>query len=99
MLGFNEEQSAWDATPLRSRVVYASIEPPGLVLPSSQPPKASDRELSEMEAERGRENFRVVRTTAFTADILYLRREGHVRARIEYGTDDHRAASAHWVVP
>jgi pyridoxine/pyridoxamine 5'-phosphate oxidase len=99
VLGFDEEQAAWDATPLRSRSVYASIEPPGLVLPSTQPPETSDRELSEMESQRGRENFRVVRTTAILADILYLRREGHVRARIEYGTDGHQAAVAHWVAP
>lgn len=98
-LGFDEEQAAWDATPLRSRSLYASIEPPGLVLPSTQPPETSDRELSEMESQRGRENFRVVRTTAIRADILYLRREGHVRARIEYGSDGQQAAVGHWVVP
>ncbi len=99
LVGFDEEQQAWDATPLSSRRVYASIEPPGLVLPSTQPPDTSDRELSEMESQRGRENFRVVRTTAIVADILYLRREGHVRARIEYGTDGRQAAAAYWVVP
>ncbi len=99
MLGFAEEQLAWDATPLRSRAVYASIEPPALVLPSNQPPETGDRELSEMEAQRGRENFRVLRTTALSVDILYLRPEGHVRARIDYGTDGQKAATAHWVVP
>jgi pyridoxine/pyridoxamine 5'-phosphate oxidase len=98
-LGYDEEQAAWDAMPLRSRGMYASIEPPGLVLPSTQPPETSDRELSEVESQRGRENFRVVRTTAFLADILYLRREGHVRARIEYGVGGDQASSPHWVVP
>lgn len=91
------EEAAWWTTPLRSREVYSSIEPPGLVRSSFQPPETTDRELTESELKRGRENFRVVRTTVATADVLYLKREGHVRARIVYR--DGETPATHWVVP
>lgn len=97
LVSFEEDESAWNSTALRSRTVYASIEPPGLVRPSSQPPDTSDREVTELESERGRENFRVVRTRVRKADVLYLRDEGHVRARLDY--DDQGNPTARWLVP
>ena len=97
LLGEEEAETVWQSTPLRSRAAYASIEPPGLVLPSSQPHDTSDREVTEAESERGLENFRVVRTTVRCADLLYLHPDGHVRARLDYTTDG--SASAKWVVP
>ena len=97
LLSYEEEEAAWKTTRLRSRTVYASIEPPGLVRPSSQPPDTSDREVTEMESERGRENFRVVRTTVRKADVFYLRDAGHVRARLDYLDDG--SVSAKWLVP
>lgn len=97
MLSLDEEEVAWKSTPLSSRSVYASIEPPGLVRPSTQPPDTSDREVTEMESERGRENFRVIRSIIRTADVLYLRDEGHIRARVEY--DSGGQSLAKWLVP
>jgi hypothetical protein len=97
LLNAEEDESAWRLMPLRQRGNYASIEPPGRVLPSSQPPDTSDREVTDMESERGRENFRICRTEIRNADILYLRDDGHVRARIEYSPDG--GVSARWLVP
>lgn len=97
LLGEEDAETLWQSMPLRSRAAYASIEPPGLVLPSSQPHDTSDRELTEAESERGRENFRVVRTTVRCADLLYLHPEGHIRACVDYASDG--ASVAKWVVP
>ncbi len=96
-VGIEQEEKAWKTTPLRSRAVYASIEPPGLVRPSTQPPDTSDREVTEVESERGRENFRVIRTVVRSADVLYLRNEGHVRARLDYAAEG--SVTARWLVP
>jgi hypothetical protein len=97
LMSVEEDESAWRLMPLRQRANYSSIEPPGLVLPSSQPPDTSDRELTAMESDRGRENFRICRTVMRNADILYLREKGHVRARIDYLPEG--GISAHWLVP
>lgn len=75
---------AWAATSLRSRSAYLSIEPPGQIASLSDPPSTEDRFVSMQESERGRCNFRVVRLNITLFDWLYLRREGHLRAKFSY---------------
>ncbi|MEM6473831.1 MAG: pyridoxamine 5'-phosphate oxidase family protein [Planctomycetota bacterium] len=99
----NGEQadSAWKQTTLRSRSAYVSLASPGSESRGEQPPSTEDRQVNQEESERGREYFRVVRTFVREADLLYLRREGHVRARLNY-RDSHATgpkASPSWLVP
>jgi hypothetical protein len=88
---------AWNQTSLLSRSAYVSIEPPGLPHDGEQPPSTGDRIVTQLESERGRANFRILRTTIRRADLLYLRRSGHVRAQLDYARPDR--VSATWVVP
>lgn len=88
---------AWRDTWLPSRSSYLSLAQPGASTPEQTPPDTSDRNVSQQESERGRVNFRIVRTSVESADWLYLRREGHLRASFNYdkGEIKHR----HWLVP
>ena len=92
-----EADRAWQATPLRSRAAYLSISTPGEPAEGIQPPDTSDRQTTLAESERGRDNFRIVRTRVDTVDLVYLRRGGHVRAKLSYPTDS--AVTVTWVVP
>ncbi len=80
----SEVDATWEATALQSRSSYLSIEPPGKLVASSRPPETGDRFVNHSESERGRENFRVIRTQIEEADWLYLRQGGHVRASLRY---------------
>jgi hypothetical protein len=93
----DEADRAWQATPLRSRAAYLSIPTPGAATEGSQPPETSDRQTTLAESERGRDNFRIVRTRVDSVDLLYLREGGHVRAKLSYPADS--AVIADWVVP
>ena len=93
----DEADRAWRATPLRSRAAYLSIPIPGEPTQGSGPPDTSDRQTTLAESERGRENFRIVRTRVDTVDLLYLREGGHVRAKLSYPVDS--AVTVNWVVP
>lgn len=93
----NEADRAWKATPLRSRAAYLSVATPGKSVDGPLPPDTSDRQTSIEQSERGRKNFRIVRSRIDSVDILYLRSAGHVRAKIEYPTDS--SAEWSWVVP
>ncbi|MEM6690185.1 MAG: hypothetical protein AAF664_12200 [Planctomycetota bacterium] len=92
-----EADRAWAQTSLGSRSAYLSLAPPGTVVPDQHPPDTSDRSVSSLESERGRVNFRIVRTFVTTADWLYLKREGHVRARLNY--QDSGKCDCCWLVP
>ena len=89
--------AAWQQATLPSRSAYLSIQPPGLVGSDRQPPDTSDRIVTAAESERGRDNFRIIRTTVRHVDWLYLRRGAHVRAHLDYQASPHE--SCRWVVP
>jgi len=95
----NDQQAdaAWQQTTLLSRSAYVSIQPPGVVGLERHPPDTSDRIVTAAESERGRDNFRIIRTTVRHVDWLYLRRGGHVRAHLDYQVSPHE--SCRWVVP
>ena len=88
---------AWREVPLSSRSAYLSVSPPGLAVRGPQPPDTRDRFVPQAESERGRTNFRIVRTRAVFADWLYLRREGHVRASLSY--PESGEVLCRWLVP
>lgn len=92
-----EADEAWNATPLFRRAAYLSLATPGTISDAGDPPDTSDRHVSQAESERGRENFRIVRTAVEEIDWLYLRDEGHVRARFEYAPDG--TFLCRWIVP
>lgn len=92
-----EADFAWAQTSIRSRSAYLSLASPGTVVTDQHPPDTSDRSVSLSESERGRTNFRIVRTKITSADWLYLRREGHVRAQLIY--KDAGVCDGHWLVP
>lgn len=89
--------AAWNNTPLQSRSSYLSVTSPGERVAEQQPPDLTDRDTTLSESERGRQYFRVVRTTVQSLDWLYLREMGHVRAAIAYGQSGECSAS--WLVP
>ena len=93
----DEADAIWQHTALDSRASYLSIRPPGERVDEIQPPSTDDRMVSKNESERGRANFRVVRTQVQRIDWLYLRRGNHVRATIDYHGDG-RPDSC-WVIP
>ncbi|MAI78100.1 MAG: hypothetical protein CL917_04100 [Deltaproteobacteria bacterium] len=89
--------AAWEAVSLQGRSGYLSMDPPGQRSLSQQPPSTADRFVKQLESERGRENFRLVRTEVQSLDWLYLRRGGHVRASITY--DQKGSSEVSWLVP
>jgi len=97
ILNGEEADAAWKQTPLHGRSAYLSIRSPGDSVASPIPPTTDDRQVSQQESERGRVTFRIVRTSVHTADWLYLRREGHVRARLDFRDNDDTRAT--WLVP
>ena len=97
VIGGEEADAAWEQTSLASRSAYLSMTHPGNPSDSLQPPDTSDRNVSLAVSERGRVNFRIVQTTVETVDWLYLRRQGHVRARLDYRNEERVHAS--WLVP
>nr|WP_286178068.1 pyridoxamine 5'-phosphate oxidase family protein [Rhodopirellula sp. JC639] len=92
-----QADDVWQQTTADSRASYLSIRPPGERVNDPQPPSTADRFVTAEESERGRQNFRIVRTTVRHADWLYLRRQGHVRSAINY--DASGGIDAFWVVP
>lgn len=88
---------AWTATSLRSRASYLSIANPGDSFGSHEPPTTADRSVSQEESERGRVNFRVVRLKVHEIDWLYLRRNGHMRAKADYKSAN--SANLAWLIP
>jgi hypothetical protein len=93
----DEVDAAWASTALRSRSAYVSVRPPGERVQTPDPPSTADREVDQEASERGVENFAIVRTSIRHMDWLYLRRDGHVRAGIEYVADTEPEAV--WWVP
>lgn len=92
-----QADEVWKQTAADSRASYLSIDPPGERVNDPLPPSTADRFVTQEVSERGRKNFRIVRTTVRHADWLYLRRQGHVRSMIDY--DASGAIDAFWVVP
>lgn len=93
----DEADGAWQKTMLQTRSSYLSIRTPGERSEGDQAPGTDDRVVSQAESERGRANFRIVRMHVIHADWLCLRREGHLRAKIDYNADG--KAEVYWVVP
>jgi len=97
VIGGPAAERTWPSVPLPSRGAYLSIETPGTRAEGKRPPRTDDRNASHAESERGLANFRIVRTVVETADWLYLRPTGHVRAQVDYQNDP--SAGWNWVVP
>ncbi len=97
----NDQQTdqAWKATRLHSRSAYLSIHSPGQLCADQQPPDTDDRCGTMEQSERGRDHFRIVRFQALEMDWLYLRREGHLRARTRYAEPLAQQAKWRWVIP
>jgi hypothetical protein len=93
----DEADRAWQRTMLETRSSYLSIRTPGERSDGDQAPETDDRFVSQAASERGRANFRIVRMHVIHADWLFLRREGHLRAKIDY--DAEGKADVYWVVP
>lgn len=87
----------WEDVSLQSRSAYLSVEPPGKMVLGQRPPDTADRFVNQSESERGRKNFRVVRTQVQAVDWLYLRQGGHVRASLAYGVKGN--VQVNWLVP
>ena len=87
----------WENVSSLSRSAYLSVEIPGKAVAGQQPPSTKDRFVDPQESERGRDNFRVVRTKIEAADWLYLKYGGHVRASFRYVEGG--VAEASWLVP
>ncbi len=92
-----QADAAWCETSLHSRSAYLSVEPPGKKVAGDAPPSTADRVVNQVDSERGRENFRVIRTQVKEVDWLYLRQGGHVRALLRYLDDGNVDVS--WMVP
>ncbi|MDV6032929.1 MAG: hypothetical protein F9B45_23155 [Phycisphaera sp. RhM] len=97
ILDGTQADRAWEQTPLQSRSAYLSLRRPGDHVDGPRPPDTSDRTVSQAASERGRANFRIIRTTVLRVDWLYLRDAGHVRAVIDYAPQG--AGDVSWVVP
>ena len=95
----NDKQAdaEWETVSLLSRSAYLSVETPGKAVSNPLPPSTEDRFVEQAESERGRENFRLIRTQVETVDWLYLRQGGHVRASLEYGGKG--SVQESWLVP
>lgn len=91
-----EADQAWNDTSVESRAAYLSIATPGLVTEERSPPDTGDRIVSRDQSERGRQNFRIVRSDVRHIDWLYLKRDGHMRATINYLDGQ---PVARWLVP
>ena len=93
----DEADLAWQSTSLASRSAYVTLQPPGTLTAGGQPPSTSDRDVDFVESERGRANFRIVRTEIHELELLYLRASHHVRAfceNVQSSTPEFR-----WIVP
>lgn len=97
VLNDRQADAAWESVSLLSRSAYLSFEPPSKAVAGSQPPSTTERFVELAESERGRENFRLVRTQVELVDLLYLRQGGHVRASIAYG--EKSSVELSWLVP
>jgi pyridoxamine 5'-phosphate oxidase len=92
-----QTDAAWEAVSLLSRSAYLSFDPPSKAVTGSRPPSTTERFVELAESERGRENFRLIRTQVELVDWLYLRQGGHVRASIAY--DEKSSVEASWLIP
>jgi len=89
----------WRHSRLLSRRCYLTEPAPGTETPGPHigiPDDLAKRTPSEEESESGRENFCVVKTKIKHIEWLYLRSNGHLRARFFLGQDGYKA---NWLVP
>ncbi|MEM6688986.1 MAG: hypothetical protein AAF664_06135 [Planctomycetota bacterium] len=93
-----EAEYAWQNTSLASRSSYLATNAPGTPQSGSQPPNTSDRFTNQDASERGREFFRVIRTNVESLEVLYLRRQDHVRFKIDYSGSTNNA-DVNWLEP
>lgn len=102
IIGGAEADQVWQKVPVRSRSAYVSRMAPGIPFEGDQPPPTDDRQVTEETSERGREYFRIIRTHVTQMDLLYLRREGHVRAQLDFeppAGSKPRQSAANWILP
>ncbi|MEL7471825.1 MAG: pyridoxamine 5'-phosphate oxidase family protein [Planctomycetota bacterium] len=94
----------WAASTLSSRRCYLAPHTPGHPTPDDRegpdpnlPDDLRNRVPTEAETRPGRANFAVIETRIAALDWLYLKHDGHRRARFEWnGTDKPRAT---WTMP
>lgn len=94
----------WEASSLSSRRCYLAPFIPGGETPADHdgphpnlPTDISDRLPTDAETAPGRAQFAVIRTQITSLDWLYLRYDGHRRARFTWDNDG--ALTAAWVMP
>ncbi|QDV63595.1 PNPOx family protein [Crateriforma conspicua] len=91
-------QAAWESVREPARDNYRSAAAPGTFHAGDDPPSDDQRLVQWSEdSDAGRRWFCIVRTTITTADWLYLRRGGHVRASVNYSTTGR--STGRWVMP
>lgn len=89
----------WSETPLTSRRLYCTVEEPGqpVATPESTfPDHLVDRAPTEAESQAGRPYFAVIRCQVDMMEWLFLRFEGHRRARFRWREDE---LAATWLAP
>jgi len=94
----------WAASSLSSRRCYLAPHTPGEPVPAEHagphpnlPDDLRDRVPSEDETTPGRAHFAVIRTRITAFDWLYLKHDGHRRARFAW--DDGGRLTASWIMP
>lgn len=94
----------WSASRLSSRRCYLAPYAPGEPVPPAHegphpnlPDHLTARDPTEAETAPGRDRFAVIDTTVRSMDWLYLKHDGHRRARFAW--DDAGALDAAWVMP
>ena len=97
ILDGDEATEAWKTIPLASRDAYLSISAPSNTISGQDartPP--ANTQFSQTDTEKGRDNFRIVRTIANEVELLFLRDRGHIRARLNYSEGQ---CDANWLIP
>ncbi|MEM6365425.1 MAG: pyridoxamine 5'-phosphate oxidase family protein, partial [Planctomycetota bacterium] len=77
----DEIESVWQSIPVPQRSDYLSQSPPGSKWSGPKPP--NQNEIASIDTSDGR-YFGILRLRAQHVDVLYLRRDGHVRAGLQY---------------
>ena len=92
VLDADEQKPIWEKTPKASIGVYASIDPPGSLLPrAGSGDFSSDHEIAE-------KNFCVVRTQIHHVDLVILSPTGNRRLCIDYPNESD-SPEVQWLVP
>jgi len=94
-----ESRRLWENVPPVNRVNYCATVPPGTELPergTGLPGDLAGQKLTLENTARGWEHFAVLITTVTDMDWLWLRTEGHWRARFTWTNDEWKGT---WVAP